>query len=99
MDITGLDEQPRQNAEWQNAIFFIVFVCVSAHFMIKSFVAAFCDQAGLLFSASILCAVIELSCSFAFVGHFPVSSKKLLLLCVLARLQCQGSHTVCLCFP
>jgi len=61
MDITGLDKQPRQNAEWQNAIFFIVFVCVSAHFMIKSFVAVFCDQAGLLSSASILCALIELA--------------------------------------
>jgi len=46
MDITGLNRQPRQNAQWQNAIFFIVFVCVSAHFMIKSFVAVFCDQAS-----------------------------------------------------
>ena len=44
MDITGLDRQPRQNAQWQNAIFFIVFICVSAHFMIKSFVAVFCEQ-------------------------------------------------------
>ncbi len=44
MDITGLNSQPRQNAHWQNAIFFIVFVCVSAHFMIKSFVAVFCEQ-------------------------------------------------------
>ncbi len=45
MDITGLNQQPRQNAEWQNAVFYIVFVCVSAHFMIKSFIAVFCDQA------------------------------------------------------
>ena len=44
MDITGINLQPRQNAGWQNAIFFIVFVCVSAHFMIKSFVAVFCEQ-------------------------------------------------------
>lgn len=44
MDITGVDRQPRQNAQWQNAIFFIVFICVSAHFMIKSFVAVFCEQ-------------------------------------------------------
>jgi hypothetical protein len=42
--ITGENKQPRQNAQWQNAIFFIVFVCVSAHFMIKSFIAVFCDQ-------------------------------------------------------
>lgn len=44
MDITGLDKQPRRNAEWQNAIFFVVFICVSAHFMIKSFVGVFCEQ-------------------------------------------------------
>ena len=48
MDITGLDKQPRRNAEWQNAIFFIVFICVSAHFMIKSFVAVFCEQVSLI---------------------------------------------------
>ena len=44
MAITGLNRQPSQSAQWQNSIFFIVFVCVSADFMIKSFVAVFCDQ-------------------------------------------------------
>ena len=44
MDIRGTDQQPRRNAQWQNAIFFIVFICVSAHFMIKCFVGVFCEQ-------------------------------------------------------
>lgn len=44
MDITGLNKQPSRNAQWQNSIFFVVFVCVSAQLMIKSFVAVFCEQ-------------------------------------------------------
>jgi hypothetical protein len=79
MDITGLDQQPRQNAEWQNAIFFIVFVCVSAHFMIKSFVAVFCDQVGPLChsSASSLVALIlmKLPFSFAITPNFYIFSE------------------------
>lgn len=58
MDITGVDRQPRQNAQWQNAVFFIVFVCVSAHFMIKSFIAVFCEQVCLV------CHLLDLSCLF-----------------------------------
>ncbi len=44
MAITGVNQQPRQDASWANAIFFIIFVCVSAHWMIKSFVGVFCQQ-------------------------------------------------------
>lgn len=44
LDITGYNTQPRQNASWANSIFFIVFVCISAHLVIKTFIAIFTEQ-------------------------------------------------------
>ena len=46
--ITGPDTQPVTNASWQNAIFFIVFVLVSANFIFKTFIGIFTDQACLV---------------------------------------------------
>lgn len=46
LDITGHDSQPRENASWANAIFFIVFICISAHLIIKTFIAVFTEQVG-----------------------------------------------------
>lgn len=44
MDISGYNQQPKQNVGWAHAIFFIIFVCISAHFMIKAFIAVFVEQ-------------------------------------------------------
>lgn len=57
MDINGYNNQPRQNADAENAVFFIVFVSVSAHFMIKAFIAVFIEQVRrLLALPQLLCA-------------------------------------------